>query len=246
MNILIYETYEKMSQAAAAIIAAQVLAKPDSILGLATGSTPFGTYTGLVKLYKEGILDFKRVKTFNLDEYVGIDKSDDQSYHFFMMENLFSKININARNINIPNGLANDLEKECAAYEKKIDAAGGIDLQLLGIGNNGHIGFNEPDVHFPAATHIVELSESTIEANARFFPDSGKVPRSAITMGTGAIMKSRRILLLASGGQKADVVKELVYGEVRPQLPASILRFHNDVTIIIDSEAGAGLHGKVI
>ncbi|MCL2164609.1 MAG: glucosamine-6-phosphate deaminase [Oscillospiraceae bacterium] len=239
MNIIICETYEKMSEAAATIIAAQVMTKQDSILGLATGSTPLGTYSGLIQLHRGGSLDFKNVRTFNLDEYVGIEKTNSRSYFYFMNENLFSKINIAAANTKIPNGLADDLECECKEYEKLIEMAGGIDLQLLGIGHNGHIGFNEPDAYFPQNTHIVKLAETTIEANSRFFSDARDVPTSAITMGIGTIMKARKVILLASGKDKADIVRELICGDVKPQVPASILRFHNDVTIITDAAAGA-------
>ena len=241
MNIIICENYEKMSDTAATIIAAQVMTKPDSVLGLATGGAPVGTYERLVTLNIEGALDFSKVKTINLDEYIGIEKTNSQSYYHFMMENLFSKININRANISLPNGLAADLAKECESYEELIEAVGGIDLQLLGIGHNGHIRFNEPGDYFSRLTHVVELTESTVNANARYFSSKSEVPRSAITMGVGAIMKAGKILMLASGEQKADIISELVHGEITPRIPASILKLHSDVTIIVDRLAGAGI-----
>ena len=239
MNIIICETYEKMSKAAAMVIAAQVITKPDSVLGLATGATPLGAYAELARLNREGSLDFSHVKTFNLDEYLGVDGANNQSYRYFMMENLFTKTNINVENTKLLDGLTENPEKECALFEELIDFSGGIDIQLLGIGNNGHIGFNEPDSHFPMATHLVKLAESTIEANSRFFKNTEEVPKFALTMGIGTIMKARKILVLASGEKKADIIRELMLGDVKPQTPGSILRFHRDVTVITDRAAGA-------
>ena len=241
MNILVRETYEKMSEAAATIFVSQVISKPDSIIGLATGSTPLGTYAGIIQRYQEGIVDFKAVRSFNLDEYKGIDKSNDQSYDYFMWENLFSKINICKDNVKIPNGKADNIQQECDAYDEMIDRAGGIDIQLLGIGVNGHIGFNEPADVFEPKTHVVELDKKTIQSNARFFSSIEEVPKFAVTMGIGTIMKAKKIVLIATGENKAEIMREVIYGKVTPQVPASILQFHNNVTIILDAEAASKL-----
>jgi len=241
MKVIICDSYEKAGKAAATVIAAQVMTKPDCVLGLATGSTPLGTYSELIRLHKEDALDFARVRTFNLDEYFGVEKTNDQSYYYFMMENLFSKININSANINMLDGQSENPEEECRAFEERIAAAGGIDLQLLGIGHNGHIGFNEPGDCYTQDTHVAMLSESTIEANARFFRNRDEVPTMSLTMGIGSIMRAKKILLIASGGNKADIVREFVCGKVTPQIPASILKFHNDVIVILDRAAAAKL-----
>jgi glucosamine-6-phosphate deaminase len=239
MSILITEGYEEMSKKAALMVAAQVTIRPSSVLGLATGSTPEGMYKELVAMYKQGEIDFSEVKTFNLDEYYPIEDHNPQSYAYYMRKNLFDHININPLQVHIPNGTARDVETSCEDYDKMIDSAGGIDLQVLGIGNNGHIGFNEPDVHFEAGTHLVELDEETIEANARFFNTIEEVPKRAISMGIRTIMHSKKIVLLASGASKGKVIKEMLFGEVTPNLPASILLLHNDVTLILDREASA-------
>ena len=239
MNIIIAKSYDELSKKAANFIISQVTLKSSSILGLATGSTPISTYEYIVKKFKEDEVNFENVISFNLDEYIGLGKENDQSYRYFMEENLFSKVNIDENNINIPNGLADDIEKECISYEERIKNAGGIDLQLLGLGRNGHIGFNEPNVKFEAITHKVELDEDTIEANARFFESAADVPTEAISMGIKTIMMSCKILLLASGKNKAEAVKALVKGPITPSLPASILQLHRDVTLIIDEEAAS-------
>ncbi|MDF1617383.1 glucosamine-6-phosphate deaminase [Petrocella sp. FN5] len=239
MSILMTENYEEMSKKAALLVAAQVTLRPDSVLGLATGSTPEGMYKELVAMYEQGEIDFSEVKTFNLDEYYPIEENNPQSYAYYMKKNLFDHININPQEVHIPNGTARDVEASCEVYDKIIEAAGGIDLQVLGIGNNGHIGFNEPDIHFEAGTHLVELDDETIEANARFFTRIEDVPRRAISMGIRTIMHSKKIILLASGASKGKVIKAMLFGEVTPNLPASILLLHNDVTLILDKEAAA-------
>ncbi|MCL2620490.1 MAG: glucosamine-6-phosphate deaminase [Defluviitaleaceae bacterium] len=233
MKIIITDNYNTLSAAAGDIIAQQIKAKPDSVLGLATGSTPIGTYKHLV----EAGLDFSNVQAFNLDEYYPIPRTNDQSYYYFMNENLFSQVNIDKKNTHIQNGEASDPQAECQRYEDAIKGAGGIDLQLLGLGLNGHIGFNEPDSHFPKATHHVALDESTIEANSRFFASSDDVPRHALTMGIGTIFNARKIVMLISGEAKADIAKAVIHGNIDPQIPASILQLHPDVTIILDKDA---------
>ena len=235
----IYETanYEEMSRKAANILSAQVISKPDSVLGLATGSTPIGMYDQLVKWYNKGDVDFSEVKTVNLDEYKGLARDNDQSYYYFMHKHLFDRVNINPDNTNVPDGTQMDSEKECARYEKLIESMGGVDIQLLGIGRNGHIGFNEPDDCFAKTTHCVDLTESTIEANKRFFASADDVPRQAYTMGIGTIMKAKKILLIVNGEDKADALAKAVYGPVTPEVPASILQFHNDVVIVADQAA---------
>ena len=229
--------YQDMSRKAANILSAQIIIKPDCVLGLATGSSPIGIYEQLVEWYKKDDLDFSRVKTFNLDEYVGLTEDDPQSYHYFMNENLFSKVNIGPNNVHVPEGTNPDMEGECLSYERAIDSMGGIDMQLLGLGPNGHIGFNEPGECFTRKTHIVDLTESTIEANKRFFEDVSQVPRQAITMGIGTIMKARKILMVVDGEKKALVLKEALTGEVTPAVPASILQLHPDFTLVADDAA---------
>ena len=241
MRIYREKDYDAMSRRAASIIAAQVVAKPDCVLGLATGSTPIGAYQQLVKWHKQGDLSFKEVRSVNLDEYFGLAPTHDQSYRYFMQDNLFDHVDIVPENTNVPNGLAGDAGLECARYEKAVAALGYADLQLLGLGRNGHIGFNEPCNWFPVATHLVDLTESTIEANARFFASAGDVPRQALTMGIGTIMRARKILLVVSGADKADAVAKTVQGPVTPEVPASILQFHPDVTIVGDGAALSGL-----
>ncbi len=240
MPIQIYRTknYKELSKKAANILAAEVIRKPECVLGLATGSTPIGTYEELIKLYNDGVLDFSHAKSVNLDEYKGLSRENDQSYYYFMNDNLFQHININKENTHVPNGLIEDAEAECANYESIIDGYGAQDIQLLGIGHNGHIGFNEPCDEFIKDTHCVDLAESTIEANKRFFADINDVPRQAYTMGINTIMKSKRILVLASGSDKAEIVKKAFFGPVTPLVPASILQLHNDVVVIVDEEAG--------
>jgi len=237
MKVIITKTYEEMCQKAARIIAAQVTLKPDSVLGLATGSTPLGIYSELVKKHQQGELDFSEVCTVNLDEYVGLSADNEQSYRYFMNHNLFDHINIPKKYTYVPKGMADDPLDECDDYELLIQQLGGVDLQLLGIGGNGHIGFNEPADHFTAETHLTDLTESTIEANSRFFENKDSVPKQAITMGIGTIMQARKILLVANGESKAKAIYETLFGPVTPQVPASILRFHQDVTVIVDEAA---------
>ena len=211
--------------------------KPDCILGLATGSSPIGTYKELIKRCEEGDLDFSQVQSVNLDEYKGLSRDNDQSYYYFMNHNLFDHINIDKANTHVPNGMESDAEKECANYEELIKSLGGIDLQLLGLGHNGHIGFNEPAEEFDKVTHCVDLQESTIEANKRFFASADDVPRQAYTMGIGTIMSAKKIVVVVSGEDKADIVKRAFSGPITPSVPASILQMHPDVTVICDAAA---------
>ena len=240
MRIIRAKDYADMSRKAANIIAAQVILKPDCVLGLATGSTPIGTYKELIKGYENGDLDFSLVKTANLDEYRGLEKSNDQSYDYFMKENLFNHININFDNLNIPNGENPDAEAECKRYEAVVKELGGQDLQLLGMGHNGHIGFNEPADEFVKETHCVDLQESTIQANKRFFEKVEDVPTQAYTMGINTIMQAKTILVIVSGTDKAEIVKKAFFGPVTPQVPASILQMHPNVIVVLD-EAAASL-----
>ncbi len=229
--------YADMSKKAANIIASVLTLKNDAVLGLATGSTPIGTYDNLVEKYNNGDIDFSKVRTVNLDEYVGLDGSHNQSYRYFMNEHLFSRVNINVNNTNVPNGKDEDASKECARYHEVIKSMHGVDLQLLGIGNNGHIGFNEPCDKFILNTHKVTLTESTIKANSRLFDSIDEVPHFAYTMGIGEIMEAKTVLILASGKAKAPIIKELLEGEVNPMVPASILKVHPNCILIADEEA---------
>lgn len=235
----IYKTkdYEAMSRKAASVIAAQVVAKPDCVLGLATGSTPIGAYKNLIQWYENGDLDFSQVTTVNLDEYKGLPRENDQSYYYFMNENLFNHVNINKERTFLPDGTEADSEKACKTYEEIVRSVGGADLQLLGMGHNGHIGFNEPADHFPKETHCVDLAESTIQANKRFFASEADVPRQAYTMGIGTIMSAKKILIVISGADKAETVKKAFFGPVTPQVPASILQLHPDVVVVADEAA---------
>lgn len=243
MKIIVTKTYEELSRKAGNLFASQLILKPNSVIGLATGSSPVGMYQELIRIYKEGDIDFNEVVSFNLDEYIGLTPDNEQSYHYFMEKNLFSSINIRPENIHIPSGIAVDMEVAAKSYDKLIEEAGGIDIQILGIGNNGHIGFNEPDVKFEARTHIVELEQDTIEANARFFSSIDEVPTKAISMGIKNIMQSRKIVLIAAGEGKAKAVQGMIEGPITPELPASVLQLHPDVTIILD-EAAANLLSK--
>ncbi|MCT4543066.1 MAG: glucosamine-6-phosphate deaminase [Vallitalea sp.] len=245
MRIIVSDTYEEMSKKAATIVAAQVNLKPNSILGLATGGTPVGMYKELVKMYNDDEVDFEDVKSFNLDEYYPIDKTNNQSYYYYMNDNLFKHINMKEDNINIPNGHAEDIEKECYEYDKNIYNSGGIDLQVLGIGTNGHIGFNEPDLTFESGTHKVKLDDETIKANSRFFDSIEEVPKEAISMGMKTIMQSRKILLLANGEAKAKIIEKMLFGEISPNVPASILQLHPHVIVILDKEAAKYIEDKV-
>jgi glucosamine-6-phosphate deaminase len=242
MRILVCDNYEAMSKKAAEMILSQITLKPDAVLGLATGSTPIGMYDELIKMYEAGRVDFSQVRTVNLDEYYNLPKSNDQSYDYFMRHHLFEAINIPTDAIEIPNGMADDVAEECQRYERAIEALGGVDIQVLGIGHNAHIGFNEPADHFEAMTHLVNLKASTIEANARFFASEADVPKQALTMGVGTILKAKKIMLLATGEGKAEAIYNVVYGQVTPEVPGSILQFHDDVVLILDKEAASRLH----
>ena len=237
MKFYITENYEQMSRKAASILAAKVIEKPDCVLGLATGSTPIGTYQNLIQWYKDGDLDFSQVKSVNLDEYVGLAPTHDQSYRYFMQTNLFDHINIDPANTNVPDGLADDPDAACARYDEIIRSMGGVDIQVLGMGHNGHIAFNEPADHFPIGTHVVDLQESTINANARFFASADEVPRKAMTMGIGNIMAAKQILVVVNGEAKADIVKAAFTGPVTPMVPASILQLHPNVIVVGDKAA---------
>lgn len=237
MNIIKATDYNDMSRKAANIISAQVILKPDCVLGLATGSSPLGLYSHLIERYKQGDLDFSQTKSVNLDEYLGLTHDNPQSYYYFMNENLFRHINIVPENTHIPDGTAADTDKACADYEQAIQSLGGVDLQLLGLGNNGHIGFNEPGTAFEQPTHCVDLSESTIQANSRFFDRLEDVPTQACTMGIKSIMMAKKILIIVNGKGKADIVHKAFFGPVTTSVPASILQLHPDVTLVADSEA---------
>lgn len=229
--------YEELSRRAANIIAAQIIMKPNCVLGLATGSSPIGTYKELIRRYELGDLDFSQVSSINLDEYRGLSPENDQSYRYFMNTNLFDHVNIDKARTNVPNGLEPDSAKACADYNAIIAQSGGIDLQLLGLGHNGHIGFNEPADVFPLETNCVDLQASTIEANKRFFESEADVPRQAYTMGIGNIMQAKKIVVVVSGKDKAKILREVVCGPVTPRVPASVLQLHPDCTIVADEDA---------
>ncbi|WP_108671608.1 glucosamine-6-phosphate deaminase [Peribacillus acanthi] len=237
IQIIKANDYEELSALACKKIADIITQNPSAVLGLATGSTPVGLYKKLIESYQKENLSFKEVRTVNLDEYIGLPKNHPNSYHTFMKNIFFSQIDILESNTHIPDGTATDLEEEGLSYERLIQALGGIDLQILGIGHNGHIGFNEPGTSFHEQTHLVELTDSTRKANARFFPSLNDVPKQAITMGIGTILKSKEILLLASGSSKADAVKQLLSGEVSIDFPASALKNHPSVALVADKEA---------
>lgn len=237
MKIYKAKDYSDMSRKAANIMSAQVIMKPNCVLGLATGSTPIGTYNQLIEWYNKGDLDFTSVTSVNLDEYKGLDHDNNQSYFYFMNENFFKSINIKPEHTHIPDGTQPDSQKACSDYNQVITDVGGIDLQLLGLGHNGHIGFNEPGEAFEKETHCVALAESTIAANARLFENKDEVPRYAYTMGIRTIMQARKILLIVSGEDKADILYKVIHGPVTPGVPASILQMHNDVTVVADEAA---------
>lgn len=237
MNIIRAKDYKDMSRKAANIISAQIIMKPDCVLGLATGSTPVGAYAQLIDWYNKGDLDFSRVSTVNLDEYRGLPKENNQSYHYFMHHNFFKHINIRPSHTFVPDGMEENSRIACRAHEDIIRQLGGIDLQLLGLGNNGHIGFNEPGAAFEKETHLVDLTESTIKANARFFEKMEDVPTQAYTMGIKTIMQARKIVVVVNGSGKADITAKAFWGPVTPQVPASILQLHPDVTLVADEEA---------
>ena len=237
MRIVRAKDYDDMSRKAGNIMAAQVVAKPDCVLGLATGSTPIGAYKRLIEGYEAGDIDFSQVKTYNLDEYRGLPGDHDQSYRYFMNVNLFDHVNIDKANTHVPDGLMEDYEAACAEYDAAVAAAGGQDLQLLGIGNNGHIGFNEPGDAFVKGTHCVDLTESTIQANSRLFDSIDDVPRQAYTMGIGTIMAAKMVLVMANGEVKAQAVHDMIYGPITPSCQASILQLHPNVVVVADEAA---------
>jgi len=240
MKIIIAENYNHMSEIAARLISKVIIEKPCATLGLATGTSPIGTYRLLIDNYEKGILSFDKINTVNLDEYVGLDFDNEQSYHYFMNDNLFSHVNIPKENVHIPNGLGNDLKGNCKDYDEILKKYP-RDLQLLGLGGNGHIGFNEPGTPFKSFTHIVDLTERTIKDNSRLFSDPKDVPKQAITMGIMEICRAKKIILLASGKSKADAVYAMVSGDVTENCPASVLQLHNDATLIIDKDAASKL-----
>ncbi len=232
MRLIEAKNYADLSRKAANVISAQVILKPHAVLGLATGSTPIGAYRQLIEWYEKGDVDFSMTKSINLDEYVGLTGDNAQSYRHFMNENFFDHINIDKANTHVPNGVAEDLEAECKRYDALISSMGGIDLQVLGIGHNGHIGFNEPGDAFEKTTHLVNLGESTIQANSRFFASIAEVPKQAITMGIKSIMQAKKLLLVANGPDKKEIMERALYGPVVPEVPASILQFHPNLTVV--------------
>jgi len=239
MKTIICNSYEEMSAEAAKLVAEQLKQKPESVLGFATGSSPVGLYKELARLNQAGEIDFSKATTFNLDEYYPIKRDNDQSYWYFMWDNLFSHVNVRKEAVHVPNGEVSDPEAECAAYDAAIEAAGGIDLQILGIGRNGHIGFNEPDETLPAATHVTGLTQSTWEANSGYFENPNDMPMKALTMGLGAIMKAKKIVMVINGAAKAEAVKRMFNGMVGCDCPGSFMQIHPDATILMDKEAAA-------
>jgi glucosamine-6-phosphate deaminase len=237
MKLIVTKNYEELSKIAAEEFAKVVIEKPTAVLGLATGGSPVGMYKELIAKCKNNELDFSKCTSINLDEYIGLNPEHEQSYRNFMNTNLFNHVNINKDRTFVPNGLAQNLEEECKNYDNKIEELGGIDVQLLGIGNNGHIAFNEPGDELSAGTHIISLTESTIEANARFFDSIDEVPRKALTMGLGGIMKAKKIILIASGEGKAEAIKGLFSGKITTENPATMLQMHRDVVVIVDEAA---------
>ena len=243
MEVRVFETYEEMSRHAARMIAERIKAKPNLVLGLATGSTPVGTYQELIRLHKEEGLDFSQVRSFNLDEYLGIAGDHDQSYRYFMNANLFDHININKANTRVPDGTARNVEAFCEWYEDEIKAAGGLDLQLGGIGGNGHIAFNEPGSSRDSRTRVVDLDDATIKANSRFFDSVDDVPKQAISMGMATIMETKEVILLANKAGKADAIVKTIEGPVTEAVPASLLQEHPNVTFLVEKEAAGKLTG---
>ncbi len=239
MELIVTENYEELSEKAAEFVAAVLNGNPCAVLGLATGSTPEGLYAELVKLNQKRMVDFSKVTTFNLDEYNGLAPEHEQSYHYYMHHHLFSRVNINPQRINMPTCAVEDVEQFCLDYDRRITEAGGIDLQLLGIGSNGHIGFNEPGDNLKVHTHLVDLTEATIQANSRFFKSVDEVPKQAVTMGLGSIMLAGKILLLAAGKNKAEAIARTTCGVVTTELPASFLQLHRDVTLLVDRDAAS-------
>lgn len=241
MNILTFDSQEKLNEAGAGLLASIVQKKPDAVLGLATGGTPVGIYEQLVKKYRDGLVSFKRATSFNLDEYVGIAPTHEQSYRYYMQQHLFNHIDIIPERTNVPNGNATDLQGECLHYDEAISEAGQLDIQLLGLGHNGHIGFNEPGEELSSGTHVVELAEKTRQANARYFASEEEVPRQAITMGMGSILKAKMILLVVKGEDKADIVKRALQGPITTDCPASLLQTHPKLVVLLDDAAGSKL-----
>jgi len=239
MRIIVEKDYHAMSKKAALMVASQITLKPNSKLGLATGGTPKAMYDKLIGMYREEEVDFSEVQSFNLDEYCGLEAEHPNSYHYYMNDNFFKEINIRKENIHIPDGSAEDFNKECRNYEESIKNAGGIDLQILGIGSNGHIGFNEPAENLNVATEVVDLTEETIAANSRYFESKDEVPKKAISMGMATILKAERIVLMASGKNKAEAIKKTVSGKISTQIPASLLQTHPEITIILDRDAAS-------
>lgn len=237
MKIIEAKNYDHMSHIAANIIASQLILCPKTVLGLATGSSPEGIYKELVEKYNNGDIDFSQVVSFNLDEYCGLPREHEQSYYYYQNNHLFSKVNISKENTHLPNGNVDDINAECENYEKMIAESGGVDIQILGIGHTGHIGFNEPSDSFAKMTHSVDLEQVTIEANARFFNSIDEVPKKAVTMGIGTIMRAKKLVMVVSGKDKAEILYKSVTGEVTPKVPATILQFHKDVTIVADADA---------
>ena len=232
IKFVLANDYDDMSRKAADIISAQITSKPDCVLGLATGSTPVGIYACLAEKYNNGELDFTHITSLNLDEFKGLSHDDKNSYYHYMYSNLFSRVNIDLNKAFVPDGIIENADEACEKYERIIISTGGIDLQLLGLGHNGHIGFNEPSDVFPKRTHLVNLAESTISANSRFFADKNDVPKQAYTMGIQNIMEAKKILLAVSGTDKADIVRKAFFGDITPAVPASILQLHQDVTVV--------------
>lgn len=238
MNVLKFRSNQELSEAGAGIIAGLIQTTPRAVLGLATGSTPVGIYEELVKSHKKGLFSFRHVTTFNLDEYAGLPADHPESYHNYMNEHLFRHVDLPAGQRHIPDGTASDLEEECLRYNQLLEQAKQIDLQILGLGHNGHIGFNEPDDSLNSGTHVVKLKESTRQANARFFPTLDQVPTHALTMGVGTILKAKTILLVVRGADKAEIVHQALTGPIRTEIPASLLQTHPNLVVLLDAEAG--------
>ncbi len=238
MNMLTFPSEAELNEAAAGVITDLVRTKPHAVIGLATGGTPVGIYRTMIRSYQNGMVSYQQVTTFNLDEYVGCSVEDPQSYACYMQEHLFRHIDVQPMNIHIPDGSVRDPEAECRRYDERLEAVGQLDLQLLGLGHNGHIGFNEPDHSLISSTHVVALRDETRQANARFFDDPGRVPTHAITMGVGAILKAKKILLVVKGSDKADIVHRALTGEIKTECPASLLQTHPNLVVMMDEEAG--------
>jgi len=237
MKVIVERNYDKMSKKAAQLVKQQINDKPDSVLGLPTGGTPLKMYEELIEMYNKGEIDFSEVITFNLDEYCGLPPDHPQSYHYYMYKNFFDHVNIKEENINILDGMTQNIERECNEYEKRIEEAGGIDLQILGIGPNGHIGFNEPSESLNDKTHLVQLTEETREANSRFFNSKEDVPKKALTMGISSILKSDKIIIMASGESKASAINKTLSGQINTCTPSTLLQTHSNVSVIVDKDA---------